>query len=73
MEARRRTARELAQVRYLNPTHGAGWTRAELRLLGKMPDADGAARTGRSEGAVTQKRCLLGIPTLRYWRGRENG
>jgi hypothetical protein len=33
-----------------------------LRLLGKMPDAEVAARTGRSENAVRVKRTKLGIP-----------
>jgi hypothetical protein len=33
-------------------------------LLGKAPDAEVAARIGRTEGAVTLKRCRLRIPTF---------
>jgi hypothetical protein len=36
------------------------------------PDAEVAARIGRTEGAVTQKWCKLGIPTARD-RRREAG
>jgi hypothetical protein len=45
-----------------NPS-GPGWTAEELALLGTAPDAEVAAQTGRTEGAVTLKRCRLGIPT----------
>jgi hypothetical protein len=61
-ERRRYTARELNLGQYLDPAHGAGWTTAELRLLGEVPDAEVAARTGRSENAVRVKRTKLGIP-----------
>jgi hypothetical protein len=64
VEQRRRTARALILGQYLDPAHGRGWTRAELRLLGKVSDAQVAALTGRSENAVRQKRNKLGIPTF---------
>jgi hypothetical protein len=40
------------------------WTTAEAALLGTMPDEAIARQTGRPVGAVTQKRCKLGIPTF---------
>jgi hypothetical protein len=46
-----------------NPS-GNGWTAEELALLGTAPDAEVAAEIGRTEGAVTLKRCKLGIPTF---------
>jgi hypothetical protein len=72
VEVRRRNARELNLGQYLDPAHGAGWSRAELRMLGKLPDAEVAARTGRSENAVRVKRTKLGIPSVRDRRRREN-
>jgi hypothetical protein len=54
-----------------NPS-GPGWTAEELELLGTAPDAEVAARTGRTEGAVTLKRCRLRIPTARDRRKPEN-
>jgi hypothetical protein len=65
VEQRRRTAHALNLGQYLDPAHGAGWSPAELRLLGKHSDAQVAARTGRSENAVRVKRTRLGIPTFR--------
>jgi hypothetical protein len=62
VEVRRTNARTLNLGQYLDPAHGQGWTRAELRLLGKQSDAQVAARTGRSANAVRQKREELGIP-----------
>jgi hypothetical protein len=50
---------------------GHGWTAEEVALLGTAPDAEVAVQTGRTVGAVTQKRCLLGIPTFRDWRRRK--
>jgi hypothetical protein len=37
-----------------------------------VPDAEVAARVGRTEGAVTLKRRRLGIPTARDRRKAEN-
>ena len=62
VEPRRRTARDLNLGRHLDPGHGAGWTKAELRLLGKLPNAEVAARTGRGENAVRVKQKKRGIP-----------
>jgi len=42
-----------------------GWTAEELELLGLAPDAEVAARTGRTEGAVALKRCRRGIAAFR--------
>jgi hypothetical protein len=39
-------------------------TAAELRLLGRMADAELAERFGRSERAVCMRRNKLGIPTF---------
>ena len=57
MERRRRTAHELDLGRYL-PTgyQGPRWTKAEVALLGRLPDEELARRTGRSVNAVRQKR-----------------
>jgi hypothetical protein len=41
-----------------------------LALLGALPDAEVAARTGRTEGAVTAKRCQLGIRNANGWGWR---
>jgi hypothetical protein len=35
---------------------GRHWTREEDALLGEVPDAEVARRTGRSEGAVAARR-----------------
>ena len=44
----------------------------ELALLGTAPDEEVARQTGRTAGAVCQKRCLLGLPTCRDRRRRED-
>jgi hypothetical protein len=55
------TAKELGRWRFLRPGyHGPWWTRAEVALLGRLPDDEAARRTGRSANAVRQKRELLG-------------
>jgi hypothetical protein len=60
VERRRRTARELSLGRYLRPGyHGPWWTKAEVALLGRVPDEEVARRTGRSTDAVRQKREAL--------------
>jgi hypothetical protein len=43
--------------------YGPWWTAKELKLLGKLPDAEVAARIGRSVGAVRRMRTRLGMPT----------
>jgi hypothetical protein len=50
---------------------GPDWIEGELALLGTAPDAEVAAKVGRTEGAVTLKRCLLGIPTCLDRRKRD--
>jgi hypothetical protein len=63
VERRRRTALELGLGKNLvKGYHGPRWTRAQLRLLGKLPDEEVARRTGRSRDAVRGKRGALGIP-----------
>ena len=56
-----------AKLGIANPP-GPGWTPEELESLGTMPDAEVAARIGWTEGAVTLRRCRLGIPTFRDQR-----
>jgi hypothetical protein len=72
VERRRRTARELGLRRHLRPGYNLGpwWSPAEVRLLGKLPDEDVAAKVGRSPDAVRQKRQELGIPNPRDRRRR---
>jgi hypothetical protein len=64
VEQRRRTARELNLGKYLGPGYNLRpwWSPAELRLLGKLPDGEVAARVGRLPNAVRCKREKLGIP-----------
>ena len=40
------------------------WTKAELKLLGKFPDAEVARRMGLHRRRVAIKRIQLGIPNL---------
>ena len=64
VERRRRTAVEQNLGRNLIPGSHLypAWTKKELALLGKVPDREVAARTGRTLKAVQQKRLTLGIP-----------
>src|SRR6266702_5749870 len=52
------------------------WTKDELALLGKLPDAEVAELTGRTFGTVWQKRRMLGIdqPALQFrkWTPAED-
>jgi hypothetical protein len=59
----------------------AVWTAAEVALLGVLPDAEVARRTGRSQDAVLKKRGQLGRPAMttqgvayssRFWRPKED-
>jgi hypothetical protein len=72
VERRRRTARELNLARHLRHGYNLGpwWSPAELKLLGRLPDEEVAARTGRTPNAVRVKRTRLGIPTARDRRCR---
>jgi hypothetical protein len=64
VERRRRTAVEQDLARNLRSGYNLGpwWSPAELRPLGRLPDAEAAAKVGRAPGAVRQKREKLGIP-----------
>jgi hypothetical protein len=56
------------------PLHPGGrpWTAKELRLLGTVPDAELAARIGRTEKAVRVMRRRRGIPNAADGRRREH-
>jgi hypothetical protein len=61
VERRRRTALLLGLARHLKTGyHGPWWNKAEVALLGKVPDEEVARRTGRTPRAVRQKREMLG-------------
>jgi hypothetical protein len=72
-EVRRRNARGLNLGQYLEAARRKrAWPAKHLALLGTLPDAEVAERTGRSTNGVRQKRTKLGIPTARDRRRREN-
>ena len=72
--ARRRLNAELRLDRNLRlGYHGPHWTKAELDLLGRLPDEALAARTGRTANGVRVMRTRLGIPTARDRRRRAAG
>src|SRR5262245_51474557 len=57
VERRRRTVHKLNLGRYLpKGYHGPCWTKAEVELLGRVPDEEVARRTGRTVDAERQKR-----------------
>jgi hypothetical protein len=63
VERRRRTAIDKGLGRNLVPGfQGPRWTAEQLALLGTLPDAEVARRTGRTPNAVRQMRERLGIP-----------
>jgi hypothetical protein len=64
VERRRQTALGLDLARHLRPgcNYGPWWSRAELALLGKLPDDVVAARIGRTPDAVRCKRQKLRVP-----------
>jgi hypothetical protein len=63
VERRRQTALEKDLAQYLHKGyHGPWWTAKELALLGRLPDAEVAAKVGRTPDAVRSQRQLLGIP-----------
>jgi hypothetical protein len=65
-QAKRETAQRLDLGRFLrHDRRGPLWSGSQIKLLGKKPDAEVAARTGRAVGAVRQKRNLAGIPPAR--------
>ena len=68
VERRRRTARELNLGRNLRPGwHGRRWTEEEIALLGRLPDAEVARRTGWGFAAVG---CSAACWAYRGRRGR---
>jgi hypothetical protein len=73
VERRRRTAAELDLERHLIAarTKLPHWAPAEVRLLGKLPDEEVAARVGRTRNAVRCKRETLGAPSPRSRRCPE--
>jgi hypothetical protein len=63
IEQRRERARDLNLSQYLpKGYHGPWWKPEDLALLGTRPDEEVARRTGRTVGAVRQKRERMGIP-----------
>jgi hypothetical protein len=69
---RRRTAVELDLGRHLRPGYNLGpwWSPAEVKLLGRLPDEEVAAKVGRTHNAGRIKREKLGIPNPRDRRRR---
>jgi hypothetical protein len=60
---RRKNALKNDLAQYLTKGyHGPRWTRKQLALLGKLPDAEAAAKIGRSVTGVRIMRQRLGIP-----------
>ena len=70
VERRRRTAKELG-LRPPPRPGGRPWTERELGFLGTAPDAELAARFGRTETAVRVMRLRRGVPSPRDRRRRE--
>jgi hypothetical protein len=63
IEERRRRAIELGLGKGLKTGyHGPLWTKKQIKLLGKKPDAEVALLTGRTENAVRIKRDRLKVP-----------
>jgi hypothetical protein len=72
VERCRRTARELNLARHLRPGYlGPRWSAEDLALLGSATDANVAAQTGRTVGAVRVMRTRLGIPSACDRRRRQ--
>jgi hypothetical protein len=68
-QAKRERAKELDLSRHLRPRfRGDEWTETEMKLLGKLPDAEVARRTGRTVEAARIKRTRMRLPTARDGR-----
>jgi hypothetical protein len=68
-DAERQVKRDTAKTLDLGRTlihgyHGPWWTDEDVALLGTMPDAEVAARIGRSVNAVRVKRRRAGIASV---------
>jgi hypothetical protein len=71
-EAKRQTAKRLDLGRTIwHGYQGPRWTAAEMKLLGKLSDADVAARIRRTVEAVRQQSNLAGLPPAKDGRRRE--
>jgi hypothetical protein len=55
----------MARTRCVRPFPARLWAAEELALLGALPDAEVARRTGRTRNAVALKRHDLGRPAVR--------
>ena len=72
VEQRRQTARALNLGQYLEAARRErAWPAKHLALLGKLPDAEVADRTGRSANAVRQKRNKLASPLFATGAGAK--
>jgi hypothetical protein len=66
-QARREMAKALDLARHIpHGYHGPWWTDEELAFLGTKPDAEVAARTGRTIKAVRVQRRRAGLPDRRH-------
>jgi len=67
-EARRKMSAAQRRRGARPPKAGRPWTAEEDALLRALPAKEVAARTGRTLGAVYDRRCILGMPD-----GRRRG
>jgi hypothetical protein len=73
VEQRRRSALALNLAQYMHRVERPDrWTPEELALVGTLPDAEVAARIGRTESAVRTKRARRGFRSPCDRRRREN-
>jgi hypothetical protein len=68
-EGSRRLIRRAVQASLdAKPYDARVWDAGELALVGALPDAEVARRTGKSPNAVAKKRLELGRPPVRPYR-----
>jgi hypothetical protein len=73
-QAKRERSKDLDLARHLTiGYHGPWWTDEELALLGALPDAEVAARIGRTANAVRVKRQRGSICSTRMILGTTSG
>jgi hypothetical protein len=67
------TAAKGLAVYLISGYHGPLWGPEDIALLGQVPDEEVVRRTGRTAGAVRQKREELGLPnpTGNRWRPED--